>query len=225
VAKRRVGNRLGLAQHNFGAARSAVPWPTVVSCARRAMCCCGDPPPGYDRGPTDAERELPPDKRPWTEYDGEGQPQTKPPFKGCAFRPLLICGPACCVFELQWCRECGKDADWCCDMCLCRFGRCKACLCCGPQCDTPICPNFCKCLSHAQARGKISMQECCEADCCDGCCAPRYGGCQICCCHCTCVRCSVCCVDVLCCQEEMLMMDGDLVPLYGAPPQAAEMER
>ena len=100
----------------------------VVSCARRAMCCCGDPPPGYDRGPTDAERELPPDKRPWTEYDGEGQPQTKPPFKGCAFRPLLICGPACCVFELQWCRECGKDADWwkiAWQACLKRTGRMK----------------------------------------------------------------------------------------------------
>ena len=57
---------------------------------------------GYDRRPTEEEAMGPPDQRPWTEYDGHGNKQPKPPFKALPFGAGLCCGPTCCVFELQW---------------------------------------------------------------------------------------------------------------------------
>ena len=57
---------------------------------------------GYDRRPTEEEATGPPDQRPWTEYDGHGNKQPKPPFKALSFGACLCSGPTCCVFELQW---------------------------------------------------------------------------------------------------------------------------
>ena len=57
---------------------------------------------GYDRRPTEEEATGPPDQRPWTEYDGRGNKQPKPPFKALSFGSCLCFGPTCCVFELQW---------------------------------------------------------------------------------------------------------------------------
>ena len=57
---------------------------------------------GYDRRPTDEEALGPPDQRPWTEYDGRGDKQLKPPFKALGVGPCLCFGPTCCVLELQW---------------------------------------------------------------------------------------------------------------------------
>ena len=57
---------------------------------------------GYDRRPTEEEAKGPPDQRPWTEYDGHGDKQPKPPFKAWSFGTCLCFGPTCCVFELQW---------------------------------------------------------------------------------------------------------------------------
>ena len=92
---------------------------------------------GYDRRPTDQEALGPPDQRPWTEYDGHGDKQSKPPFKALGFGPCLCLGPTCCVFELQWPEWlCGSDADRCCDVvCRCQFERMRVCGCCGPQCN------------------------------------------------------------------------------------------
>jgi len=185
--------------------------------------CCGEKPPGYDRKPTEAEQALPPDKRPWTEYDSDGTKQKRPEYKAAACRPLLLCGPVCCIFELQWCQCCGEDADRTCDVCCrCQTNRLKMCLCCGPQCDQPFCTNCCDCCSDAQATGKVTAQECCECDCFD-CCRSRYSGCQFCCCHCTAVGCPPCCKECCCCQEEQLFMDGDLKPLE--QPVSLEMDR
>ena len=69
------------------------------------MCvfdCCGDKPPGYDRKPTKAEASAPPHRRPWTEYDANGDKQPKPPYKGLPCHAVLCGGPLMCVFELQW---------------------------------------------------------------------------------------------------------------------------
>ena len=156
------------------------------------------------------------DKRPWTEYDSGGKKQAKPDYKACQFKTCLLTGPTCCVFEIQWCTCCGPNADTCCDIC-CRqqTNRLKMCLCCGPQCDEPLCPGCCH--KSVGADAKVSMAECCELNCLDCCLAPRYAGCQLACCHFTCVRCLPCCVG--CCAicpnggEEQLMMDGDLQPL------------
>ena len=63
---------------------------------------------GYDRRPTEEEALGPPDQCPWTEYDGHGDKQSKPPFKALSFGPLCCFGPTCCVFELQW-------PEWLCD--------------------------------------------------------------------------------------------------------------
>ena len=49
-------------------------------------------------------------------------------------------------------------------------------------------------------------------------------GCQLCCCHCTCLRCPAGCQNKCCCEEERMMMDGDLVP-FPKEPTIQEMER
>jgi len=172
----------------------------------------GPKPPGYDKKPTATEAKLPPDKRPWTEYDENGNRQDKPSFKGCTIRSCIAAGPACCVLELQWCM--GEDNDQCCDiMCRCRTERMNLFICCGPQCNEPLLPDFCGCCRRAKASGKVSAAECCSCDCLDSCCATRYAGCQWCIFHCTCVRCCFCCVPNCCCEEEQLYMDGDLKPI------------
>ena len=171
---------------------------------------CLEKPPGYDRRPTNEEAGLPPDKRPWTEYDAMGNKHPKPHYKALKISPCLLFGPTCCVFELQCkpptkpcskaynssyltaaanrdlpcvclpvnahagCQACGEDADTTCDvLCRCQTHRMKMCLCVGPQCDEPLLPGCCYVGFHAD--GKVTLQECCELDCCDPCLAPRYG--------------------------------------------------
>ena len=53
---------------------------------------CFDKPPGFDRAPTEEEAGMPPDMRPWTEYDLEGNKQPKPHFKAMECGPILIVG-------------------------------------------------------------------------------------------------------------------------------------
>ena len=209
----------------------------------RLLAAAMGKPPGFDRAPTTTECSLPPDKRPWTEYDAGGNKQLKPPFKAMHLMPCLFCGPTCIIFEracravlheplhlqhfhsllrisraadavaVQWCQTCGDDADGTCDvLCRCQTHRLKMCLCCGPQCNEPLLPGCCYKSPHANS--KVTLQECCELDCCDACCAPRYVGCQLCCVHCTCIRCLPCCMGACPCgTEEALYMDGDLKPL------------
>jgi len=180
------------------------------------MSCCFPKPPGFDRAPTAAEAGLPPDKRPWTEYDASGNKQPKPEVKALKLHTCLLAGPTCCVFELQWCRACGTDADTTCDvLCRCQTSRAKMCIACGPQCDEPLLPGCCYKTLHAD--GKATLNECCELDCLDCVLVPRYAGCQVGCCHVTCVRCMPCFVG-LCAAcpnggEEALYMDGDLKPI------------
>ena len=178
---------------------------------------CFPKPPGFDRAPTNEEAGLPPDKRPWTEYNTAGDKQGKPEYKACQYKQCLCFGPTCCVLELQWCKACGEDADTTCDvLCRCHTNRMKMCLCFGPQCDEPLLPGCCYKSLHAD--GKVAVSECCECDCLDPCLAPRYMGCQLCCCHVTCVRCMPCCMSCcLCGEEEMIYMDGDLKPCHLAP--------
>jgi len=180
---------------------------------------------GLDRKPTTEEALAPPDKRPWTEYDVDGNTQPKPPYKACA--PKACCcifGPTCCVFELQWCSACGADADTTCDvLCRCQTNRMKACICCGPQRDDVDCDCLARCCPLCCAPGKfssnakMSMTECCECDCIENHCGPRYSGCQppCLCCHVSCVLCPPCCgcPDCCCCDEEIIYMDGDLKPM------------
>jgi len=200
------------------------------------MASSDESPRGIDRKPTREELSLPPDQRPWTVYDMNGDKQKKPHLKAMRCGPCLCMGPTCLVFELEWCKA--EDADRTCDLlCRCQGHRLKTCLFCGPQCDEPLMPICCSCKS-AEANAKISVAEFCEFDCFDSyCCSPRYAGCQLGCCHCTCVRCMPCCVGFCCfaefysaecCEydymsccvglcylggEEQLMMDGDLKPL------------
>jgi len=183
---------------------------------------------GIDRKPTDEEAHLPPDKRPWTEYDAHGDKQPKPDFKACA--PSLCCcifGPTCCVIELQWCSLCGADADTTCDiLCRCQTSRMKLFVCCGPQRNDVECRDFCPCCSCCPcchkggltAGAEVSAAECCECDCIDNHCGSRYSGCQppLTCIHVTCVKCPPCCADCCCCHEEILFMDGDLKPMHQA---------
>ena len=56
---------------------------------------------GFDRGPTAAEIDAPPDKRPWTEYDAKGIKQPYPPYKACPIHLGCCCGPAIMVFEVR----------------------------------------------------------------------------------------------------------------------------
>mmetsp|Transcript_74253 Transcript_74253/g.147550 ORF Transcript_74253/g.147550 Transcript_74253/m.147550 type:complete len:132 (+) Transcript_74253:347-742(+) len=66
----------------------------------------------------------------------------------------------------------------------------------------------------------------------DTCCATRYMGCKLLCCHMSCVKCIKPCMCLCpCCEEEQIYMDGDLKPLpqldmtnVGAPP-SMEMDR
>jgi len=177
---------------------------------------------GLDRKPTTEEFDAPPDKRPWTEYDMEGNKQKKPPFK--AFAPSICCcfGPTCCVYELQWCSHCGADADTTCDvLCRCQTNRMKMCLCCGPQRDDVDCNCWrrcCPCCCGPGGMGadaNMTMTECCECDCIENQCGWRYSGCQppCLCCHVSCVMCPPCFPDCCCCEEEILYMDGDLKPM------------
>ena len=99
---------------------------------------------GLDRAPTAEEAAQPPDKRPWTEYDMEGNKQGRPPFKACHPHLCICCGPVWCVFECQWCKACGHDADRTCDIiCRCQSNRMKMFICCGPQRDDPV--KWCDC--------------------------------------------------------------------------------
>lgn len=204
------------------------------------------------------KRRMPPDKRPWTEYDANGNKQPKPPFKAARLAPpLLLVGPTCCVLELQWCTCCGDDADRTCDiLCRCHTERLPMFLCCGPQCNEPLLPGCCYRGWHADGKSAhnrasipaapalpalpsmilslggdqstlvitVTAQECCELDCLDPCCAPRYMGCQVTCLHCTCVRCWPCCMCLCPCgEEEMLFMDGDLKPCRLDPAKMARV--
>ena len=134
--------------------------------------CVTSSPGGLDRKPTTEEALEPPDKRPWTEYDVDGNLQKKPDFKACAPSCCLFCGPTCCVFELQWCSACGPDADTTCDvLCRCRTNRMKLCLCCGPQRDDVDCdccirqPCCCCCQPGRMSAGaRVSLAECCECE-------------------------------------------------------------
>ena len=47
---------------------------------------------GIDRKPTDEEAAAPPDKRPWTEYDANGDRQAKPDFKARMAVKLAVAG-------------------------------------------------------------------------------------------------------------------------------------
>ncbi|KAL1495354.1 hypothetical protein AB1Y20_016723 [Prymnesium parvum] len=185
---------------------------------------------GIDRGPTPQEMEEPLDQRPWTEYDVQGSKQQRPPFKACTVKMGVVCGPPCCVVECQWPEWlCGPDADQTCDVCCrCDLGRAKLCCCAGPQCnDTSCCSCFgscCSCCSCCYGnKPKITVQEACECDCLSNACGPRYAGCQLCCCHCSCVQCPPCLTYCCCCKEETLFMDGDLKPIKA--PEAATMVR
>jgi len=196
--------------------------------AHNSSMCFGEAPNndlkklrGLDRAPTAEEAAQPPDKRPWTEYDMEGNKQGRPPFKACHPHACICCGPVWCVFECQWCKACGHDADRTCDVCCrCQTNRMKMFVCCGPQKDDPV--KWCDCClcccgpKDGDADMRVSRQEACECDCVSNRFIPRYGGCQFCCIHITCVKCGGCCPadcqNKCCCEEEMLMMDGDLVP-------------
>uniref|UniRef100_A0A7S3K4Y7 Uncharacterized protein n=1 Tax=Aureoumbra lagunensis TaxID=44058 RepID=A0A7S3K4Y7_9STRA len=102
-------------------------------------------------------------------------------------------------------------------------GRLPVCICCGPQLNN-VCPDYCcyaeSCFQRQCASARVGAKESC-CDCCD-CCyqmfAPRYAGCKTLCCHCTCVGCPAGCENCCCCQEERLMMDGDLqiIPTGGS---------
>jgi len=175
---------------------------------------------GFDRGPTEAEMALPDDKRPWTEYDKDGNKQEVPDYKACPFKMFLICGPPCCIFELQWCHWlCGPDADQTCDLiCRCQTKRAKVFCCCGPQCtDTGCCTCCHGCYMCCYSKPKISVQEACDCDCLSNTCGPRYAGFQVCCCHWSCVQCPPCMTDWCCCEEETIYMDGDLKPMSQGP--------
>ena len=79
--------------------------PAQRAALRRSPRCVGlimEKLRGYDRRPTEEEALAPPDQRPWTEYDGRGDKQLKPPFKALGVGPCLCFGPTCCVLELQW---------------------------------------------------------------------------------------------------------------------------
>uniref|UniRef100_A0A7S3K205 Uncharacterized protein n=1 Tax=Aureoumbra lagunensis TaxID=44058 RepID=A0A7S3K205_9STRA len=184
---------------------------------------------GFDRRPTPEEWNAPPDKRPWTEYDKNGSNQDRPDYKACPlYCPLIICpvGCVCLICELEWPEfcGCGDNGDLCCDVCCrCRCGRLPVCICCGPQLNN-VCPDYCcyaeSCFQRQCASARVGAKESC-CDCCD-CCyqmfAPRYAGCKTLCCHCTCVGCPAGCENCCCCQEERLMMDGDLqiIPTGGS---------
>lgn len=174
---------------------------------------------GYDRKPTESEALAPPDQRPWTEYDGMGDKQPRPPFKAIPFG-CCCGGGALCVLEFQLPQVCGPDADRCCDVCCrCQLERMMLCGCCGPQCNDVL-PDvvvkyccFCCDGQSAFASYKVAAQECCACDCIENACSFRYAGGQFCCCHFSCVKVPPCCPNCCCLKEEILFMDGDLKPI------------
>ena len=136
------------------------------------------------------------------------------------------------MLEFQWCKCCGNDADRCCDVCCrCQTHRLKLFLCCGPQCDDSC--ECCECcLKSPYADGKVNVAECLECDCCCNWLGTRYSGCQLLCCHCSCVHCPAGCENsCCCCSEEQLRMDGDLVTIEwhkhhtAGAPEGVEMVR
>lgn len=179
---------------------------------------------GFDRRPTAEEEDAPPDQRPWTEYDEKGGYQARPDFKAkTCYCPFFVCGAPCCVVELEWC--CVEDGDKCCDICCyCRCGRLPICCCCGPQCNEtcPTCCDLCEKPCCSCARMSAHGAGCCC--CCDSCyqsCAPRYSGCKVCCLHYTCICCPAGCEQCCCCDEERLMMDGDLCRIPRTPDETS----
>ena len=174
-------------------------------------------PPGYDRAPTEQEALLAPGRRPWTEYDHRGDKQLRPPFHGWTVELCLCGGPACCVWEIQLCEWCGDDADA--ILCKGHWGLCKMGLCFGPRFDDH--PWCCATLKnqvstlenrrkHYLADHKVNTRECFDFAGALEHCHPRFSGCQLLCTHFTCVLCIPGTQNVLCCREEMMMMDGDL---------------
>ena len=103
-------------------------------------------------------------------------------------------------------------------------------LCCGPRFDDKLlqCCACCKQLAvchkcfytkHVLADTKVRLRE--WFDCCGWCeqWHPRFSGFQLLCAHFTCVLCPAGCEDRLCCEEELMMMDGDLKPVRAPAPQ------
>ena len=86
-------------------------------------------------------------------------------------------------------------------------------ICCGPQCDAVQCPCSCCGGGCGYGKAKVTVSEACECDCLSNACGSRYAGCQICCCHLSCVQCPPCAANFICCREETIYMDGDLVPI------------
>ena len=178
---------------------------------------------------------MPPNRRPWTQFDKNGDDNPRPPFKACLLRfPLIFFGVPCWVCEFEAPSFCcgGPDGDhdrFCDVVCRCRCNRCLKCICCGPQCDERTCKRCPCCCCRAvspMAKAKVQRKNCCS--CCDAPCGRwRMNGCKVCCCHASCVRCPPCCNNCGCCREERLMMDGDLkpIPKLGDAPKPVDATR
>jgi hypothetical protein len=94
----------------------------------------------------------------------------------------------------------------------------------GPQMNHVECATICPCLvsicpcccrkGSLLGGGAVTASEACECDCFDSC-STRYAGCQLplTCCHCTCLKCPPCATDWCCCEEEIMYMDGDFIPI------------
>ncbi len=88
------------------------------------------------------------------------------------------------------------------------------------ECAT-ICPclvTICPCCCHKGSLlggGAVTASEACECDCCTNSCSTRYAGCQLplTCCHFTCLKCPPCMTEWCCCEEEIMYMDGDFIPI------------
>ncbi|KAJ1455340.1 hypothetical protein M885DRAFT_520230 [Pelagophyceae sp. CCMP2097] len=184
---------------------------------------------GFGRKPTNEEKIAAPDCVPWTEFDVSGLKQKRPDYKACPCYFPFICfsyaGTTCCILELQWCAACGEPGERCCDCCCrCRCGRMPCCFCCGPQCDSIECCNGC-CKDGGCCEKKVTIDEpCCACCSCSRTCC-RYAGCSLCCCHITCAGCLRGCENACCCEEERMMMDGDLRPIRASLAALSEMPK